>query len=148
MVSIKDQRISLYDADGNALRGAFRAVRPGMRRPVGVFSILEKRKEHYSNLYDNAPMPYMQRITWSGVALHGGVLPGYPASHGCVRLRKSFAREIFSQTKVGTRVVISRDDIAPVSIAHPLLLKPEPLDAAPVAIPRQLMSLPRSAMRA
>lgn len=135
VVSIKDQRISLYDADGTAVRARISSGQTGYETPVGVFSILQKNEEHYSNLYDDAAMPFMQRITWSGVALHAGALPGYPASHGCVRLPHAFAKRIFSMTKLGMRVVISRDDIAPVGISHPLLPKPEPVADAAIATP-------------
>lgn len=135
VISIKDQRISLYDADGNAMRGRISSGQVGYETPVGVFSILQKKEEHTSNLYDDASMPFMQRITWSGVALHAGALPGYPASHGCVRLPYSFAQKIFPQTKLGTRVVVSKYDVAPVGFSHPLLLKPEPLSEIAVATP-------------
>jgi hypothetical protein len=94
--------------------------------PVGLYSILQKNAEHYSNLYDDASMPHMQRITWSGVALHGGALPGYPASHGCVRLPYKFAERLFGVTDLGTRVVIARNNVAPVPISHPLLFKRTP----------------------
>ncbi|MEZ5899106.1 MAG: L,D-transpeptidase family protein [Hyphomicrobiaceae bacterium] len=135
VVSIKDQRISVYDASGIALRARISSGQDGYETPVGVFSILQKNAEHYSNLYDDASMPFMQRITWSGVALHAGALPGYPASHGCVRLPYNFAQKIFPLTKLGMRVVISRDDIAPVDISNPLLLAPEPIEATAMAIP-------------
>ncbi len=135
VVSIKDQRVSLYDATGGALRARISSGQTGYETPVGVFSVLQKEVEHHSNLYDDASMPFMQRITWSGVALHAGVLPGHPASHGCVRLPYEFAQRIFSQTKLGMRIVISRDDIAPVEIAHPLLPKPAPAREVVVATP-------------
>ncbi len=79
---------------------------PGRETPVGRFNILQKRKVHHSNLYDNAPMPYMQRLTWSGVALHAGHIPGYPASHGCIRLPKRFAEKLFQVTDLGARVMV------------------------------------------
>ena len=132
VVSIKDQRVSLYDATGGVVRARISSGQTGYETPVGVFSVLQKEVEHHSNLYDDASMPFMQRLTWSGVALHAGALPGYPASHGCVRLPYEFAQRIFSQTKLGMRVVLSRDDIAPVEIAHPLLLKPKPVQSAPI----------------
>lgn len=135
VISIKDQRISLYDADGGVVRSAISSGQSGYETPVGVFSILQKKVDHTSNLYDDAQMPFMQRITWSGVALHAGQLPGYPASHGCVRLPYSFAQKIFPLTKLGMRVVISRNDIAPVELSHPLLLKPAPVGDIAVATP-------------
>lgn len=126
IVSIKDQRVSLYDAHGGALRARVSTGRTDYETPVGIYSVLEKQEEHYSNVYDDASMPFMQRITWSGLALHGGVLPGYPASHGCVRMPNDFAEQIFPLTKIGMRVIVAHDDVAPVEISHPHLLKPPP----------------------
>jgi len=80
--------------------------KPGHRTPTGVFTILQKEVEHYSSLYDSAPMPFMERLTWDGVALHGGELPGYAASHGCIRLPRAFAEELYAQTQLGMTVVI------------------------------------------
>jgi hypothetical protein len=93
---------------------------------MGVFSVIEKDRYHHSNLYSNAPMPYMQRITWSGVALHEGVLPGYPASHGCIRMSHDFAQKLWRVTKLGVRVIVARHELAPVDFAHPNLFKPKP----------------------
>jgi lipoprotein-anchoring transpeptidase ErfK/SrfK len=93
---------------------------PGHETPVGRFNILQKRKVHHSNLYDNAPMPYMQRLTWSGVALHAGHIPGYPASHGCVRLPKRFAEKLFQVTDLGALVMIV-DDAASPEAAYAML---------------------------
>lgn len=81
--------------------------RPGYRTPAGVFTILQKHVEHYSSKYDNAPMPYMQRLTWKGVALHAGRLPGFPASHGCIRLPPGFARLLYEITQLGTIVIVT-----------------------------------------
>jgi lipoprotein-anchoring transpeptidase ErfK/SrfK len=81
--------------------------RPGHSTPTGTFTILQKRREHYSNLYNNAPMPFMQRLTWGGIALHAGHIPGRPASHGCVRLPLEFARLLFAQTQLGGSVHIT-----------------------------------------
>ena len=132
IVSIQHQRISLYDADGRAMRALTSSGAKEYETPVGIYSILQKNKEHYSNLYDDAAMPFMQRITWSGIALHEGQLPGYPASHGCVRMPGSFASEIFPLTKIGMRVIVARDNVAPVDITHAHLLKPAPLSASAV----------------
>jgi hypothetical protein len=126
VVSVKDQRISLYDASGAALRARVSTGQTGLETPSGVYAVLQKEVDHHSNVYDDAAMPFMQRITWSGIALHAGALPGYPASHGCVRLPYAFAQQIYSMTRLGMRVVISPDDFAPVAIAHPFLLKPSP----------------------
>ena len=87
--------------------------RPGYRTPTGVFTILQKRVEHYSSIYDNAPMPYMQRLTWGGVALHAGNLPGYPASHGCIRLPRRFAELLYGVTHLGMTVVITDSAAVP-----------------------------------
>jgi hypothetical protein len=93
-----------------------------------VYSILEKNRIHYSNLYDSAPMPNMQRLTWSGVALHAGVLPGYPASHGCIRLPQGFSKRLFDVTKLGARVIVAYDPVQPVSFTHPQLFAAYPED--------------------
>jgi len=96
--------------------------RAGHRTPAGVFVILEKDKTHHSSKYDNAPMPYMERLTWNGVALHAGNLPGYPASHGCVRLPLEFAKLLFGVTTLGTPVIIAEEDVAAADLQHPGLL--------------------------
>ena len=131
VVALKEQRVTIYDADGPMLRAPISTAQTGLETPVGVFSILQKEAEHYSNRYDDAAMPFMERITWSGIALHAGALPGYPASHGCIRLPYGFAEKLFGLTKLGMRVVIARDDVAPVPIAHPVLLRPK-LDVSDV----------------
>ena len=91
---------------------------PGHPTPTGVFSIIQKDRWHRSNLYGNAPMSFMQRITWSGVAMHQGIVPNYPASHGCIRLPEAFARQLWATTKMGARVIVARGDVTPVAIAH------------------------------
>jgi hypothetical protein len=83
--------------------------RPGHDTPPGVFTILQKQKMHRSTLYDDAPMPFMQRLTWDGIALHAGRLPGYPASHGCIRLPKAFAEALYGVTDHGGVVVVADD---------------------------------------
>jgi hypothetical protein len=88
---------------------------------MGVFSVIEKQIYHESNLYSSAPMPYMQRITWSGVAMHQGVVPGHPASHGCIRLPREFAQRLWRITKVGARVIIAHDEAHIADIASPRL---------------------------
>jgi lipoprotein-anchoring transpeptidase ErfK/SrfK len=120
-ISIGNQRVTVYD---NGTPVAVSAVSTGMAghlTPMGVFSVIQKQRWHHSNLYSNAPMPYMQRITWSGVALHAGVVPGHPASHGCIRLPERFAVRLWSMAKVGVRVVITRGEAAPYEITHPHL---------------------------
>ncbi len=120
-ISISQQRLKIYDAQGLFAESPVSSGKAGHSTPRGVFSIIQKRKWHRSNLYANAPMPYMQRITWSGVALHAGVLPGYPASHGCVRLPNAFAAQLWTWTRPGARVVITHDELTPAEIAHPQL---------------------------
>jgi len=94
----------------------------GHETPTGVFTILQKAKEHHSNLYENAPMPHMERLTWGGIALHAGKLPGYPASHGCVRLPAEFAAKLYDVTQVGTPVIIADDHTQPASVVDPGLI--------------------------
>ena len=118
---------------------------PGHPTPQGVFSILEKRIYHESNLYSDAPMPYMQRITWSGVAMHQGVVPGRPASHGCIRLPAAFAKRMWGLTKVGARVIIAQDEIALTEIASNRLFTalPQAVAEAPrEELPRRCASRP------
>jgi hypothetical protein len=131
VVALKEQRVTIYDAEGPILRAPVSSGQTGLETPVGVFSILQKEAEHYSNRYDDAAMPFMERITWSGIALHAGALPGHPASHGCIRLPYGFAEKLFGLTKLGMRVVVTRSDVAPVAISHPTLLQPK-LDVADV----------------
>jgi hypothetical protein len=96
----------------------------GHETPTGVFTILQKHADHYSNIYDAAPMPYMQRLTWSGVALHAGRLPGYPASHGCIRLPYDFAMRLYELTSNGMTIVVSDEEKFPSTVAHPGLFAP------------------------
>src|SRR5882724_9377462 len=133
IVSIKSQQVTLYDADGWILRAPVSTGVKGRETPAGVFAVLEKDKDHRSTMYDDAWMPHMQRITWNGVALHGGSLPGYAASHGCVRMPYGFAAKLFDKTRIGMRVIIAPNDAAPVAFSHPALLTPNPeaLSAAP-----------------
>jgi hypothetical protein len=130
IVSLPEQRAYLYR---NGVRIAVSTVstgKAGYETPAGVFTILQKHKEHYSNLYDDAPMPFMQRLTWDGVALHAGRLPGYPASHGCVRLPLEFARRLFDVSALGMTVIVAAEHSEPV-LAHPGWLVPEVAGAAP-----------------
>jgi hypothetical protein len=133
IVSIKTQQVTFYDADGWILRAPVSTGTTGRETPAGVFAIIEKDKDHHSTLYDDAWMPNMQRITWNGVALHGGPLPGYAASHGCIRMPFGFAETLFEKTRIGMRVIISPNDAAPVEFSHPALFVPntEAIAAAP-----------------
>ena len=120
-VSIAKQRVRVYDANGLFAEGPVSTGMPGHGTPMGVFSVIQKDRYHHSNIYSGAPMPYMQRITWGGVALHAGVLPGYPASHGCIRMPESFAVKMWGWTKMGARVIVSPGELSPASFEHPLL---------------------------
>ena len=126
IVSLSSQRITVYDAKGWILRAPVSSGQKGRETPAGIFSVIQKEAEHYSNLYDDAYMPHMQRITWSGIALHGGALPGYPASHGCVRMPFDFAARLFEATRMGLRVIVAPGDVEPVAIGHPALFVPKP----------------------
>jgi lipoprotein-anchoring transpeptidase ErfK/SrfK len=129
-VSIGSQHVTVYDNGTPIASAPISSGMAGHLTPMGVFSVIQKDRWHHSNLYSNAPMPFMQRITWSGVALHAGVLPGYPASHGCIRLPESFAVRLWGMTRIGARVVVTRNDVAPYEIVHPslaaLVKKPDP----------------------
>ena len=133
IVSIKSQKVTFYDADGWILRAPVSTGTTGRETPAGVFSVVQKDKDHHSSLYDDAWMPNMLRITWNGIALHGGPLPGYAASHGCVRMPFGFAEKLFDKVPIGTRVIISPNDAEPVEFSHPALFGPksEAIAAAP-----------------
>jgi lipoprotein-anchoring transpeptidase ErfK/SrfK len=121
-VSVGKQRVKIYDANGVYAEAPVSTGMSGHPTPMGVFSVIQKHKYHHSNIYSGAPMPYMQRITWSGVAMHAGVLPGYPASHGCIRMPTAFAVKMWNWTKMGVRVFVTPGEIAaPASFSHPLL---------------------------
>jgi hypothetical protein len=129
LVSIPDQRVSVYR--NGALIGASTCStgKPGHTTPAGVFVILQKDKNHHSSTYNNASMPYMERLTWQGVALHAGNLPGYPASHGCIRLPLEFAKMLFGVTTLGTPVVVADAKMATADIRHPGLLISDHLES-------------------
>jgi lipoprotein-anchoring transpeptidase ErfK/SrfK len=120
-ISIEKQSLKIHDANGFFAETPISTGMRGHPTPMGVFSIIQKHKFHHSNIYSGAPMPYMQRITWSGVAIHAGVLPGYPASHGCIRMPMAFAVKMWNWTKMGARVIITPGEITPASFSHPLL---------------------------
>jgi lipoprotein-anchoring transpeptidase ErfK/SrfK len=138
IVSIKSQKVTIYDADGWVLRAPVSTGTAGRETPAGVFSVVEKDKDHRSSLYDDAWMPHMLRITWNGLALHGGPLPGYAASHGCVRMPFGFAGKLFDKVRIGTRVIISPNDAEPVEFSHPALFVPksDAIAAAPARAER------------
>jgi L,D-transpeptidase catalytic domain len=140
IISIADQTISVYSGDMLVARSAVSTGVPGHPTPMGVFTVIQKQRWHRSNLYSAAPMPYMQRITWSGVALHAGVLPGHPASHGCIRLTEDFAVRLWGLTKLGNRVIIARNEVAPVEISHPALFaQKSPLRPIALDIPLEAL---------
>ena len=121
-ISIDKQKVRVYDSNGLFAESPVSTGMKGHSTPMGVFSIIQKHKFHHSNIYSGAPMPYMQRITWSGVAMHAGVLPGYPASHGCIRMPMAFAMKMWNWTRMGARVVVTPGEMTPASFSHPLLV--------------------------
>jgi hypothetical protein len=121
-ISIDKQNLKIYDANGFFAETPISTGMKGHATPMGVFSIIQKHKLHHSNIYSGAPMPFMQRITWSGVAMHAGVLPGYPASHGCIRMPLAFATKMWNWTKMGGRVVVTPGEMTPADFSHPLLV--------------------------
>ncbi|MGK7059011.1 L,D-transpeptidase [Bradyrhizobium barranii] len=131
IISIADQRVSLFDNGALIARSTVSTGTQGHPTPLGVFSVISKQRWHRSNIYSSAPMPYMQRITWSGIALHAGVVPGHPASHGCIRLKNDFAIRLWHLTKRGTRVIIAHHDVQPVEITSPHLFKPKAVSGSP-----------------
>lgn len=124
VVALDAQRVTVYDHNGRMLKQSpVSTGSTGYETPAGIFSVVQKKADHNSNLYEDGNMPFMQRITWTGIALHAGVLPGRPASHGCVRMPLDFAQRLFDLTDVGMRVVIVRNDIALANFDHPQLFK-------------------------
>lgn len=146
------QRIYIFQNDKLVGFSTISSGKKGKETPTGIFSILQKNVDHKSNLYSNAPMPFMQRLTWDGIAIHGGYLPGYPASHGCIRLPLAFAKALFDVTQKGQEVVVLQDTSTPVKrplpqpaidpatgpadaandpALSPPVLGPKPADASP-----------------
>jgi lipoprotein-anchoring transpeptidase ErfK/SrfK len=132
-ISIQKQRLKVYDAAGFFAESPISSGMAGHPTPMGVFSVIQKQKLHHSNIYSGAPMPYMQRITWSGIAIHAGVLPGYPASHGCIRMPMAFAMKMWNWTKMGARVVVTPGEMTPADFSHPLLVAQKVLPQPSVA---------------
>src|SRR6202167_883563 len=124
VVSITEQRAYVYR--NGILIGATTVStgRPGHLTPTGVFTVLQKQKEHRSTIYDGAPMPYMERLTWGGIALHAGGLPGYPESHGCIHLPSEFAKDLYDVSPPGMTVVIADAASQPTWVTHPGYLAP------------------------
>ncbi|MEA2910878.1 MAG: hypothetical protein QOJ15_2959 [Bradyrhizobium sp.] len=138
-ISIDKQNLRIFDAKGFFAETPISTGMRGHPTPMGVFSVIQKHKFHRSNIYSDAPMPYMQRITWSGVAMHAGVLPGYPASHGCIRMPMAFAIKMWNWTRMGARVVVTPGEMMPASFSHPLLaaqkVAPQPITEPMVDAP-------------
>ena len=131
-ISIEKQELKLYDQNGLFAESPVSTGMRGHSTPMGVFSVIQKNKYHRSNIYSGAPMPYMQRITWSGIAMHAGALPGYPASHGCIRMPMNFAMRMWGWTRMGARVIVTPGEVSPVDFSHPLLIARKP-ETKPVA---------------
>lgn len=130
VVSLDEQRAYVY-RNGLAIGvSTISSGKVGKETPTGVFTILQKKKDHRSNLYNDAPMPFMQRLTWDGIALHGGTLPGYPASHGCVRLPHAFAEKLFGETRTGDTVVVANAKASSARVARPAVLAPVARDGS------------------
>jgi peptidoglycan hydrolase-like protein with peptidoglycan-binding domain len=148
IVSLNKQRVDVYRGMTLVTSSQVSTGKPGHATKAGVFSILEKQRYHYSNMYGGAPMPWMNRITWSGTALHAGVVPGYPASHGCIRLPYSFAPRLFKITTVGAQVIVAHDRVTPALVDHPALFQPLPPPSPPTLVkqdaPPQTPTLRRS----
>ncbi|HXF55053.1 MAG TPA: L,D-transpeptidase family protein [Hyphomicrobiaceae bacterium] len=141
VIALNEQRITVYDALGPISQAPVSTGSAGYETPAGIFSIVQKNEFHQSNLYEDGDMPFMQRITWTGIALHAGALPGYPASHGCIRLPMSYAENLFGSTELGMRVVIVRDDMLPVEISHPALFRSRPVPKALASVAAQVRRL-------
>ncbi|MEM8665253.1 MAG: L,D-transpeptidase, partial [Pseudomonadota bacterium] len=129
IVSLTEQLVHVYRNGVEIGVSTCSTGKPGHRTPTGVFVILQKDRDHHSSLYNDAPMPNMQRLTWGGVALHAGHLPGYPASHGCVRLPRAFSAELFAVTHLGVPVVVADETSDPASVVHPGFLLPAEAEA-------------------
>src|SRR6184192_3881296 len=119
IVSLPDQVMYVYRNGVRIGRSTGSTGKPGKRTPTGIFTILQKKVSHESNIYKGAKMPNMQRLTWTGIAMHAGQLPGYPASHGCVRLPEDFAAKLYTVTKLGTTVIIADNKSRPVNTTKP-----------------------------
>ena len=140
IVSLTEQRAYVYRNGILIGVSTVSTGKKGYETPTGVFTILQKDKDHHSNQYNNAPMPYQERLTWGGVALHAGGLPGYPESHGCVHLPSEFARLLFENSNMGMVVVVSEAGVSSEDIVHPRAVSPiDPLTGAE----RPLLPLPQ-----
>lgn len=141
IVSLKSQRAALYANGALVAHTPISSGTASHPTPTGVFSVIQKNRHHRSNIYSGAPMPFMQRLTWSGIALHQGQLPGYPASHGCIRLPGDFASFLWRTTKLGARVIVTNGEIVPSEISHARLFQPKPRVSAADAEPKLRRSI-------
>lgn len=151
VIVLDTQRIYVFQNDKLIGFSTISSGKKGKETPTGIFNILQKNVDHKSNLYSNAPMPFMQRLTWDGIAIHGGYLPGYPASHGCIRLPHPFAKALFDVTQMGQEVVVLQDTSTPVKRpAPPTATNPVvgPVDATPNPAPSPVLPLPVVAPKA
>ena len=152
-ISINQQKLHLYSAGVHVADTSIATGVPSLPTPLGVFSVIQKQIFHRSNIYSNAPMPFMQRITWSGVAIHEGENIGHPASHGCIRMPHDFAARLYRLTRPGVPVIIARPELRPVEFADPHLFEhrdrpPEQIAAAPAASPSVQVAPPAAAASA
>ncbi len=122
IVSIPAQELYVYRNGIRIGRATVSTGAKGHETPTGIFTVIQKKVDHESSIYKGAKMPFMQKLTWDGIALHAGKLPGYPASHGCVRLSEDFAEKLYSVTKNGTTVIVTDQKHAPGETAHPGLV--------------------------
>ena len=138
VISLASQRMVVYSPSGHIVDTRVSTGKAGHDTPSGIYSVIQRNRHHRSNIYSGAPMPYMQRITWSGIALHAGVVPNHPASHGCIRLPNEVAPKMWAVGRIGMRVVITRGTVAPVEVAHANLPVPQstpvPIGEAPVTV--------------
>ena len=141
VVSLRRQRLTVYDANGIVTDSPVSSGQPEFPTPTGVFSVIGKEVEHESNIYEGAAMPFMQRLTWTGTALHAGQLPGYAASHGCIRLPWGFSKRLFEMTLINTRVIVTNDDPTPLAMSHPRLFSP-PVDVPPPSQEVAMLAMP------
>jgi hypothetical protein len=137
VVSLGEQRAYVYRNGVEVGVSTVSTGKSGHRTPTGVFTVLQKDEDHRSRKYDDAPMPYSERLTWDGVALHAGGLPGYPSSHGCIHLPSEFARQLFEISPLGMTVVVADDHAAPQEVEHPAVIAPvDPRTGQPDVEPR------------
>ncbi|MBO9123574.1 MULTISPECIES: L,D-transpeptidase family protein [unclassified Rhizobium] len=132
-VSKSKQSLTVYDGADVIVTSKISSGKSGHTTPSGIFSVIEKQTYHESNIYSGAPMPFMQRLTWSGIALHqSNSVPRYPASHGCVRMPDAFAKQLYKMTEMGVPVIITDAQLAPEPVDHPTLFSPHAPPPAPL----------------